>query len=205
MLRRIFGVFLIVAIATAFGAMLGGCESRPAAALKLFEKGEYQQVIDKYPDLEIARRARAKIADSLLKDKKFDQVIREYPDTPASYKAKEGLAQMLFDQGNYQAILDSFPGASVASMAKQRLADTLFAKAEYDLLMQKYPDTPKAQQVKEERAAADLAKAKRLRGTAKEEALSNITRMYAGTAAQKEANELLSEIRRAKTPPPKKK
>jgi hypothetical protein len=191
--HRLFPV-LVLAAATVW--LINGC-SRPAAAQRLFGKGEYQRIIEKYPDLEVARRAEAKLAEKLVADKQYADAIRQYPQTPAAYKAKLALAQQLFDAGNYTAVIDSFPSLPLAVQAKERMADSLMASGLYDDLIQRYPDSPKAKEVKEQRAVKALADAKKLRGKARQQALEEIMRLYPGTGTYKDASELLAKSRQA--------
>jgi hypothetical protein len=177
--------------------LVNGCSSRPAAAQRLFAQGDYQRVIEKYPDLEIARRAEAKLAEKLLEDKRYGDVIRQYPQTPAAYKAKQSLAQQLFDAGNYVAVIDSFSYLPLAAQARERIADSLFASGRFDDLIMRYPDTPQAKELKERRAQKALAEAKKKHGEARRQALEEIMRLYSGTSAYKEAADL-----HAKTRPP---
>ena len=172
-----------------------GCSSRPAAAQRLFEKGRYQQVIERYSDLEIARRAEAKLAEQLVAEKKYDEVLAKYPNTPAAYMAREGMAQKLYDEGKYQAVLDSFPNSKQAGAAKIRLADSLFATGQIDLLIQRFADTPIGKEAKEGRAAEEFARIKKLRGTERRQALERMVSQYAGTPAATEANVLLTKAR----------
>ncbi|MBU0507675.1 hypothetical protein KKH27_02390 [bacterium] len=195
---------LLMVIGISLILIASGCQSRPAAANKLFEKGEYQAVVDKYPDLEIARRARAKIAEGLLREERFEEILRNYSDTPAAHKATEQMAQLLFARGEYQAILDSFPFSAVAPLAGNRLADSLFAAGQLDELVRRFPENENAKQIKEERGMAELTQAKKLKGDAKKDALTHIVRSYAGTVAQREANKMLTDIRAAEAPKRKK-
>ncbi|MDD5088208.1 MAG: hypothetical protein PHI18_05355 [bacterium] len=196
-MKRTLVICLLFAVGLWLTVGMTGCQSRPAAALKLFERGEYEQVIERYGDLEIALRAEAKIAERLLNEGKFEDVLQNHPNTPAAYQARQKQAKLLFDRGDYQAVVDSYPSSDVAVIAKERLADTLFAAGQLDLLLTKYPDTPRGTQVKEERAAEELKAAKKLKGNAKKEALNKLVRSYSGTTAQKEASQLLSDIRAA--------
>ena len=174
---------------------LNGCSSRPADAQKLFEKGEYQKVIDKFPDLEIARRARAKLADDLLLAKNYTEVLKNYSDTPAAYKAKNELARSLFDAGKFQAVMDSFPNSQFAAPARDKLVDSLISIAAFDTLFKRYPDAPRATALKDSLSKIDLLAADKLRGKAKEEALETLMRKWPGTASYKEAARLQQEAR----------
>jgi hypothetical protein len=186
----------ILVLAAALSWLMSGCSSRPAAAQRLFARGDYQRVIEKYPDLEIARRAEAKLADKLFDDKQYDAVIRQYPQASAAYRAKLAKAQQLFDAGNYFALIDSFSFSPLVAQAKERLADSLFASGHFDELIQRYPDAPKARELKEQRAGQALAGAKKLRGQARQKALEEILQLYSGTAVYKEASELLAQTRK---------
>lgn len=192
-LHRILPVFFLAA---ALIWLVTGCSSRPAAAQRLFAKGDYQRIIEKYPDLEIARRAEAKLAEKLVTDKQYQAVLRQYPQTPAAYEAKLALAQQLFDAGNYVAVIDSFSFLPLAAQAKERMADSLMASGLYDDLLQRYPDSPKAKELKEQRAAQALVDARKLRGQARQQALEEIMRLYSGTSVYKDASELLAQTRK---------
>jgi outer membrane protein assembly factor BamD (BamD/ComL family) len=172
-----------------------GCSNRPAAAQKLFDQGEYQQVVDKYPELEIARRAHAKLGELALQQKNYNAVLKDFWDTPAAYQAKMLLAQAMFDQGRYRALLDSFPQSPLAVQAKEKLADSLYALGQLDVVVQMYPESQKAKLIKDERSKESLTKAKKLRGEPKRLALEELVRSYGGTDAAREAGEILSKIR----------
>jgi hypothetical protein len=194
--RHLFRFISVVAIALAL--LVCGCSSRPAAADKLFRKGEFQKVVDKYPDLEIARRAEAKLAEKLLSEKQYESVIRQYPQTPAAYKAKLALAQQIFDAGLYMKLIDEYPFSPLVGQAKERLVDSLLANGQVDELLTRYPDSPKAKEIKEKQALEAFASAKKLRGAAKEKALEEIQQRYSGTSIYKDASEMLAKMRAPK-------
>jgi hypothetical protein len=194
-LSRIFALLLVATLLLA----TTGCSSRPAAAQRLFDKGEYQKVMDKYPDLEIARRARAKLADQLVAEKKYDVVLRSYADTPAAFRARTELAQKMFDEGRYMALLDSFPTSPLTVTAKERLADSLYAAGRLDSLVRRFSETARGKQVRTEQAAAELVKIKKMKGAEKRKALEDFMRTYSGTEASKEAGQMLSKIREAES------
>jgi hypothetical protein len=178
---------------SALSLSLLGCGGRPVAAQKLFDKGEYQAVIDKYPDLEIARRARAKLAESILEKGDLQAVINQYADTPAAFKAKTMMAQKLFDAARYQTLIDSFPHSTLVAPAKERLAEVLFQAGKMDSIVMLYPDTPRGKEIKNQQAADALGKAKKLRGPARLEALQQIMGRFSGTDSYKEAADLYNQ------------
>jgi hypothetical protein len=174
-----------------------GCSSRASSAQSLFDKGEYQKVIQRYPDLEIARRAHAKLAEQLLQKKDYAAIMRDYSDTPSAYKAKLDMAQRLFDAGKYQALLDSFPLSPLAVAAKGKMADSLIAAGQSDKVVLWYPDTPQAKQIKDEQAQTEIARIKKLPKKDKTKALEEFMKKFAGSAASQEANDMLGKIREA--------
>jgi hypothetical protein len=192
--------FVLFSLALALSTLLlvtAGCSSRAASAQKMFEKGEYQQVMDKYPDLEIARRAHAKMAEEKLQTKDYYAVLKDFADTPAAFKARNELAQRLFDQGKFQSVVDSFPQSPLAAQAKERLADSLFASGQFDKLLAWYPESPKAKQVKEDQSKVEWARIKKLPKNDKKTALEDFMKKYAGTESYKDASDLLTKIREA--------
>jgi hypothetical protein len=182
---------------SALSFSLFGCGGRPMAAQKLYDKGEYQAVIDKYPDLEIARRAHAKMAEALLTKGDYQGVINQYPDTPAAYKAKSELAQKLFDAGRYQTLIDSFPHSTLVVSAKERLAEALFQAGKLDSVVMLYPDSPRGKEIKNQQALEALTAAKKLRGQPRLDALQQIMGRFAGTDSYKEAADLYNQAQTA--------
>ncbi len=180
-------------VLTALSLSLLGCGGRPAAAQRLFDKGEYQAVIDKYPELEIARRAHAKMAEAVLEKGDLQAVINQFADTPAAFKAKTMMAQKLFDAGRYQTLIDSFPHSTLVTPAKERLAEVLFQAGKLDSVVTLYPDTPRGKEIKNQQAAEALAKAKQLRGQARIEALQQLMGRYSSTESYKEAADLYNQ------------
>jgi hypothetical protein len=174
-----------------------GCGNSPSAAQKLFDKGEYQKVIDRYPDLEIARRAHAKIADSLYQSKQYAVVLSKFSDTPAAFKSKMAMAQMLFDAGRYQAVLDSFPNSPLVPQAKDKLADSVYATGDQDKVLALYPESQKAKLIKEQRSVEAMAKTKKLRGDALKNALQDIQKQYPGTSGSAAATEQFNKLNQA--------
>lgn len=172
-----------------------GCQSRATSAQKLYDQGKYEEVVKQYSDLEIARRAHAKQADKLLEAKQYDVVLKDYADTRAAYQARLDLADQMVKEGRYQAVIDAYPGTPAATMAKERLADSLYKAGDYDALIARFGDTPQATQVKEQRSQDELNAAKKMKGEAKKKALEAVVQKYSGTAAYKEAAQLLSDIR----------
>ena len=190
---RTFSLLLLSSLMMAL-LTIGGCQSRAVSAQKLFDQGKYEQVMKRYPDLEISQRARAKLADKLLEEKQYSLIFSQYPDTRAAYQARMDMADQALKEGKYQMLLDSFPGSPAAKTAREKLADSLYKAQKYDELMAKFGDMPQAIEIREKLSQEDLAKAKKMRGDAQKQALEEIMRKYSGAAAYKEASQMLSEI-----------
>jgi hypothetical protein len=175
-----------------------GCSNSAATAQAMFDKGEYEQIIKKYPDTEIARRAHAKLADNLFTAKKYDEVIKNYGDTQAAFKARNAMATDLFAQGKYQELIDQFPGSPSVMTAKNTMADSLIAHGMIDSVIRKFPDLPKVTALKDSLSKVEFDKAKALRGSARNTALQNVMNKWPGTTSYKEAARLMQEAKTKK-------
>lgn len=101
-----------------------GCASPQSRAEKMYEAGQYQQVIERYGN-----------------DPNLSDVVN---------KSREKVAQGLYEAGRYQAVVDSFPNTSVARDARNKLAEGLLVDRRYEEILQKFPDTPAAQRARDE-------------------------------------------------------
>ena len=72
--RRLIVVSLLWCIAT---LALVGCQNPSADAQKLLADRKYQEVIDKFPNTQFERRARALMAEDLLASGKCDDVLKK--------------------------------------------------------------------------------------------------------------------------------
>jgi len=191
--RSLIVVFLAVQI-----AILGltGCQSAGADAQKLLADKKYQEVINKFPDTQFARRARALMAEDLLAAGKAEQVMKEFPDTRAAFLAREEQAKTLYNNKEYARVLAEFPNSPLATEAERVLAEELYAAGKFDELIMKYGKSDRGKQVKEERATADFEAAKKMKGDKQVAALEAIMRTYTETAAYKEAANLLRDVRK---------
>jgi TolA-binding protein len=178
--------------------LLTGCESNDMKAQNMLSQGQYQQVIDQFPDTQYALRAEALLAESLLKDGKLAEVIEKYPNTPAAHTAKLAEAQKLYDSGNYEAVIEKYPHSTLADQSKRIVSDSLYAAGAYDELLEKYGDSEKGKLVTNERAAEAFEKAKKMTGQAKINALEQITQKYRGSDSFKEAASMLRDLRTPK-------
>ena len=178
--------------------LLTGCQDADSKAQKMLSQGQYQQVIDQFPDTQFALRARALLADKLFEEGKYDEIINSYSDTPAAYRAQQASAQRLFDAGKYQELIDKFPHSTLAAQSMQVLSDSLYTAGALDELIEKYPESPKAKLVLEERAKALFEKSKKMNRQDRMDALNEISTKYRGTSIYKEAATDLQTLRNAK-------
>lgn len=193
--RRLITGLLLALFATLWVA---GCQSPEASAQKLFAEGKYQEVMNKYPDTQIARRARAMIAENLLEEGKYQEVLEKYPNTRAAFLAHEEEAKNLFNEKKYREVIDKFPNSQLATDAERILAEDLYNQGPtmFDSLVATYPNSPKGKEVNEACATEALEAAKKLRGEKKVEALQDIMRKYTQTAAYREAANLMRDVRK---------
>ncbi|NUO19791.1 hypothetical protein HUU59_10115 [bacterium] len=191
--RRLISGLLLSLIAALW---IAGCQSPEAQAQKLFAERKYQEVINKYPDSQVARRARAMMAEDLLEAGKYQEVIEKYPDTRAALLAHEEKARSLFNEKKFDELIAQFPNSPLANDAKNILAENLYNQGRFDELVAQYPKTPKGKEVLEARAKAEFDAAKKMKGDKQIQALEAIMRQYVETAAYKEAANLLREVRK---------
>lgn len=191
--RRLFIGILLSVFAILWST---GCQSPEATAQKLLTEKKYQEVIDKFPDTQMARRARSMLAEQLLKDGKYQEVIEKFPDTRAAFMANEEKARTLFNNKQYKDVLAQFPKSALAAEAQKVLAEDLYNQGLFDSLIATYPKTDKGKEVLEARALAEFDAAKKMKGQKQIDALEKIMRSYTETAAYKDAANLLREVRK---------
>lgn len=190
----IFGILAAVALTT----LAVGCGSSEATAQKLLAERKFQEVIQKYPDTQFARRAQALLAEDLIEQGKYQEVLEQYPNTRAAYLATQAKAKALFDAKDYQGVVTQFPTSPLATDAKRILADNLYNQGLFDSLIANYPDTDRGKEVKNARAEALFNEAKKLKGQKQIEALEAIAKDYNQTPIYKEAAALLGTLRQPK-------
>jgi hypothetical protein len=200
-----------IALMLVFIALLvAACATPEQRAQKLFDQGKYEEVLAKFPNLPIAQNAKAKIAEKLCDEGKYEEVLANYSDTPAAEVAKEKLAENLFAEGKYMEVCQMYPGTNAAKQAENKIAEKLYNDKNFDELIAKYGNTPFGMKAKNERGMEAYNKTKNMKKSAKEQALRDIMRTYAGTEAarlaQEDMNKLMKAGQPAKPPaPPKKK
>lgn len=190
----IFGILAAFALTT----FAVGCGGPEATAQKLLAERKYQEVIQKYPDTQFARRAQALIAEDLIEQGKYQEVLENYPGTRAAYLATQAKAKALFDAKDYQGVIAQFPTSPLANDSKRILADNLYNQGLFDSLIANYPDTDRGKEVKNARAEALFNDAKKMKGTKQIEALELIAKDYNQTPIYKDAASLLGTLRKPK-------
>ncbi len=137
-----------------------GCSDTDKAK-ELLLQGKYQEVIDKYPDLEAAKSAYILIAETLLAHKEYKKIIEEYPNSPAYYRACPARANELLSEGKFETVLQEFDNSTYAEFARQAedslklrkedsLAMILYKKKEYREIILKYPHSSIATRTRQE-------------------------------------------------------
>ncbi len=90
---------------TLLAAIVLGCGSRQERAERLYSMGEYQKVIQKYPEQPIARKAQEELGGSLYRNGEYQQLIEQFPDLPLAQNAKESLELLQGVKGAQRAEL----------------------------------------------------------------------------------------------------
>ncbi len=192
----------VLGILLAFSAVviLAGCGSPAANAQKLLAERKFQEVIQKYPDTQFARRAQALLAEDLIEQGKYEEVLQNYPGTRAAYLATQAKAKALFDAKDYRGVITQFPTSPLATDAQRILADGLYNQGLFDSLIATYPESDRGKEVKNARAEALFNEAKKLKGQKQIEALEALAKDYNQTPIYKDAAALLGSLRAKTTP-----
>jgi hypothetical protein len=191
---HLFGLYFLF-------ALLLGCATPSERAQKLFQSGQYEQVITRYPNEPVAREARQKLAEQLYQTGDYQRILDSFSDTPSASLAREKLAAALLAQESYQLILDTYPNTPSAIVAREAVAQQLFDDGKLDILIQKFPNSKVGREARESLArqafnyAADL-KDKNQKISALEDILTNP--LYAGTSLHKLAQDELARLKGSK-------
>ena len=191
---------LLLSLSFMFALALG-CATPSERAQKLFESGQYEQVIARYPNEPVAQQARRKLAEQLLQAGDFQKILVEFSDTPAAALAGEKIAASWIEEEKYQQVLDSFPNTPSALIAREAVAQQLFDDGKVDILIDKYPNSKVGKEAREvlTRQAFESALAiadKNSKIAALEAILTNP--LYAGTANYAQAQHELARLKGSK-------
>lgn len=114
--------YLSFVIVTVTSLLLLGCSSPADQAQKLFDEGNYEELVTKF-------ESNADLSDIVM-------------------QAKEKIAEKWIEEGNYQAVLDTYPDTEAAKVAKNKLAEQMLKEGKYQEVIEMYDDTPAAMQAK---------------------------------------------------------
>lgn len=135
--------------------VLLGCATPAERAEKLFQDGQYEEVLKRYPNEPAAARAKEALAAKLMKDGDFARVIAEYQDTQLYAEARNRLAEKLLSEGNYDEVLSKFPDSPAAIRAREMAAQALFDAGRVTEAARDYPQTSAGQTARTEIARAE--------------------------------------------------
>jgi len=208
-MKRLIAVIAMLAVV---GLLLGGCATPEQRAQKLFDKGNYEEILAKYPDLPIAKQAKDKVAEKLLAEGKYDEILAKYADTPSATDATNKIAEKLVAEKKFDEVLAKYPNTPAANAARNALADQLYNDTKIDELIQKYPNTPAGMKARNEMAKTEFDKIMKKPKKARQKDLETFVKnpKFAGTEfaakGQEELNKLTSKAPAAagKKPAPKK-
>jgi hypothetical protein len=174
--------------------LLLGCATPAERARKLYESGEYAQVLTRYPNEPIAQDARIKLAEQVLDSGAYERVIAEYPDTPSAPLAHERIAARLLDEERYDDILADFADTPSALIAREKVAQRMFDDGKLDQLVALYPNSAAGREARNRLCRLDLDALKDLPDDAKIRAAEDIliNPSYAGTECHEAAHRMLA-------------
>ena len=176
--------------------LLLGCSTPAERARKLFESGEYAQVVTRYPNEPIAQEAHIKLAEQVLESGDFERVISEYPDTPSAPLARERIAARLLDEKRYDDILADYADTPSALIARQVVSRRMFDDGKLNQLVELYPNSEAGHDARERLCRLELDVMKGLPKDAKIRAAEEIliNPLYAGTACHEAAQRTLAKL-----------
>ncbi len=120
-MNRIFTLAAMILMATIWL----GCSSPMQQAQKMFNAGQYEELIAKFaanPELAgVVQQAKDKIAEKLLAEGKFQDVLTNYATSPAAREAKNKLAEQAFMAGNYQEVVMKYMDTPWGMQAKMKM------------------------------------------------------------------------------------
>jgi len=187
-------VCTVVTILAVMGLILGGCASPEQRAQKLFDQGKYEDVLQKYGNLPIAKQAKDKVAEQMLADGKYQEILDNYADTPSKQPAENKLAEGLLNEKKYDEILMKYPNTPAANMARNAVADQLYAEKKIDELVQKYPNSPAGMKARNDMAKEEFDKIMKMPKKKRATELTNFLKnpKYAGTESAMKAQQELA-------------
>lgn len=193
--------FCVIIGLTVMIAALIGCATPSERAQKLFKTGEYEQLLERYPNEPIAQEARVKLAAQLLDKGEYQRILDEFADTPSAYHARERIAALLLDEQEYQKILTDYPDTPAAMTAREAVAQQLYDDGKLDELVAKYPNSQigrEARQMMGERAYEDAMSHKQNQDKIKALEAILINPVYAGTPIHEAVQLTLARLHGAK-------
>jgi hypothetical protein len=193
----------VVALLTIIGFVLFGCATPEQRAQKLFDTGKYEEILQKYPDLPIAKQAKDKVAEKLLAEGKYDEILANYADTPSLQEATNKIAEKLVNEKKFDEVLAKYPNTPAANTARNMLAEQLYNDKKVDELVQKYPNTPAGMKARNEMAADEWKKIEKTPKKKMKDALEGFLKnpKFAGTESAMKAQQKLADLN--KKPEPK--
>jgi hypothetical protein len=124
-----------------------GCSTPEERARKLFNSGRYEEVLRLYPYLEIAHKAKSKIAERLLQEGRYEEILQEYPTSPSAPEARKAVAKRLLEAGEYEKVAINYSETPSGWVARDSLAERLYREGSFQTLLLLYPNTPAADRI----------------------------------------------------------
>lgn len=189
---------LFIALVAVVGLVFLACSTPAQKAQKLFDAGNYEEVVQQFgndPNLSaLVAQAKEKLAEKLLAEGKFMDILAMYPESKAATDARNNLAEALFAEGKFQEVIEKYgdtPAAQKARLAIEQARADSIAKAQPAPKDGKAP----AMSAKEKAAQAEYDRIMAMKiDRARIAALQTFVKdaQYAGTSAQKKAQAALN-------------
>jgi TolA-binding protein len=192
-MKRLISFVMLLAVVAMF---MVACATPEQRAQKLFDEGKYEEVVAKFPNLPIAKNAKAKIAEKMCEEGKYEEVLAAYGETPSAMVARNMLAEKLYEEEKYEELCNRYPRTPAAKKAENILADKLYEDGKLDDVIERYPNSVSGMKAKNELGAKAYEATKRMKKTEKEMALREIIKKYGGSEAARMAQQDLAEIGR---------
>lgn len=172
------------------------CSTPEKQAQRLFDNGQYEEVLSQFPDKPIAVLARQKLAERMLGEGKYEDVIRLYPDTPSASQAAERIADSLLAMQNYEVLLQRYPNTKAATFARELEANARAAldAAKSFKVYGEYPPPHLSHLTPDSPLPNPIPEWVRDKAIGKRNMLRDVADTYPGTTAAAEASKLAANL-----------
>lgn len=174
-----------------------GCASPADRAESLYKDGQYEEVLERYPNEPAAIKAKEALAARLMKEGNLQRVIAEFQDTPMFHEARVRMAEQLLEEDKIDDILNNFADTPAAMRARERAAQMLYDAGRVTEAARDYPQTAAGQTARNELARAEFDRIQTFKDKNERRKLLEgfiVNPMYTGTSAHINAQTELAKL-----------